>query len=207
MVRARLLVESGPHHVARRPGREREVEGESRRGSTADLVGTARPGVERVLVRRDVEHGRVVPEDVLGAVPVVHVPVDDEHSLAECGARRRGNGHVVEEAEAHGPIARRVMARGADRHEGDGVALLFERLQRGQPRSRSTPRRLPRVRSRGGVGIDGAASLLAERGEPGQIRRIMDARQLLEGRLAEGGRHNLLFGSQGAHALHDSDQT
>ena len=49
---------------------------------TADLVRTPRPGVQRVLVRRDVEDVGVVPEDRLGAVAVMHVPVHDQDPLA-----------------------------------------------------------------------------------------------------------------------------
>ena len=72
--------------VAGRPRRQREVEGETRRAGATDLLGTARPGIEGMLMGRDVEHVGVVPEDVLGAVPVVHVPVDDEDPLPECRA-------------------------------------------------------------------------------------------------------------------------
>ena len=53
-----------------------------RRVRAARLGGPARPRVQRRLVRRDVQHPRVVVEDVLGAVAVVHVPVDDGHPLA-----------------------------------------------------------------------------------------------------------------------------
>ena len=41
------------------------------------LVRPAGAGVERPLVQRDEEDGRVVPEDRLRPVPVVDVPVDD----------------------------------------------------------------------------------------------------------------------------------
>ena len=55
-----------------RPGRERDVE--RRLGL---LVRPAGAGVERPLVQRDEEDGRVVPEDRLRPVPVMDVPVDD----------------------------------------------------------------------------------------------------------------------------------
>ena len=155
---------------------------------------------------RDVEHVGVVPEDVLGAVPVVHVPVDDEDPLAEGRARRRGDGHVVDEAEAHGPVGGGVMAGRPDGDEGDALAALLECLQGGQPGPGSAPCRRPRVRPRVGVGVDVAASLRAERREAGEIGRVMDPRQLLQRRLVEGRRHDLVLGSQCAHALHDGDQ-
>ena len=43
----------------------------------------------------------VVVEDVLGAVAVVGVVVDDQHPLAPVGQARGGHGHVVEQAEPH----------------------------------------------------------------------------------------------------------
>ena len=63
------------------------------------------PGIERHLVGRAVEHARIVPEDVLGAVAVVDVPVDDRDALGAVRRLRvaRRDGGVVEEAEAHRP--------------------------------------------------------------------------------------------------------
>ena len=79
---SRHLVEGGAHHVARRAGRERHVEREAGSAGTPDLVRAARAGVQRVLVRRDVEDVGVVPEDRLGAVAVMHVPVHDQDPLS-----------------------------------------------------------------------------------------------------------------------------
>jgi len=47
-------------------------------------------------MRRDIEDLRDVPEDLLSAIAVVHVPVDDEHALAlapQCG---RGDRNIVQ---------------------------------------------------------------------------------------------------------------
>ena len=65
-------------------------------------------GIERVLERAHHQHALVVLEDVLGAVAVVHVEVDDRDALEAVRFERvrRGDGDVVEEAEAHGAIAR-----------------------------------------------------------------------------------------------------
>ena len=53
-----------------------------------------------------VEHARVALENVLRAVPVVHVPVEDEHLFgASPLGGPGGHGSVVEEAEAHGHAA------------------------------------------------------------------------------------------------------
>jgi hypothetical protein len=62
----------------------------------------------------------VAGQDVLGAVAVVHVEVDDRHALAAVAFQRiaRGERHVVEEAEAHGAAAAGVVAGRAHRAEG-----------------------------------------------------------------------------------------
>ena len=156
---------------------------------------------------RDVEHVGVVPEDVLGAVPMMHVPVDDEDPLPECRARGRGDGDIVDQTEAHGPVGGRMMPRRPDRDEGDALAALLECLQGGQPGPCAAPRRRPRVRPRAYVSASTfPAAFRAERRQAGQVGRIVDARQLVHGRLAHLGQHDLVFGSERAHAFHDGDQ-
>ena len=77
------LVEHQPVVLVDRADLERHVDGEARARARADLVGRAGARVERILVRRDVQHVRIALEDVLRAVAVVDVVVDDRH------ARRR----------------------------------------------------------------------------------------------------------------------
>ena len=57
-------------------------------------------------MQRDREHRGVVPEDRLGAVAVVHVPVDDGDptEAARCLGVPDADGDVREEAEAHAPV-------------------------------------------------------------------------------------------------------
>ena len=54
----------------------------------ADLRGPTGAGIRRPLVRGHVQHPRVVPEELLGAVAVVHVPVDDERPAPRVRQRR-----------------------------------------------------------------------------------------------------------------------
>ena len=87
--------------------------------AVADLVERAGAGIERIAVRGDVQHAGIAREDVLRAVAVVDVPIDDQHPLeAVAGAQVGGtDGDVVEEAEAHGAIALGVVAGRADERE------------------------------------------------------------------------------------------
>ena len=68
----------GQRHVHRVPG---AVPG-------AELIGGAGAGIERPLVQRAEQHPRIVPEDVLRAVAVVHVEVDHRHPREPAAQRR-----------------------------------------------------------------------------------------------------------------------
>jgi hypothetical protein len=73
-------------------------------------------------VRRAVEQVLVGPKDVLRAVAVVYVEIDDGDTFgAVLGARvQAGDGRVGEEAKAHDAIAFGVVARRANLAEGVG---------------------------------------------------------------------------------------
>ena len=134
------------------------------------------PGIQRVLVERHVDHRGVVVEDVLGAVAVVGVVVDDQHPLAPVGQRPGRDRDVVEQAEAHRPARRGVVpgrAHGAEGgvalagvEVGDGVETGAGGEQRGLVRARGTatvsgsmwpppPRVKSARRSRNGAGWTG----------------------------------------------------
>ena len=69
---------------------ERQVDGEPAPGLAADFLGGAGTGIVRILMRRHVEHVRIGLEDVLRAVAVVDVVVDDGDAAgAEARARAR----------------------------------------------------------------------------------------------------------------------
>ena len=73
---------------------------------------------------RNVEDPRVVPEDVLRAVAVMDVPVDDEHAFALVRELCRGDRDVVEQAEPLAARPGRVMPGRARQDERRlGVAL------------------------------------------------------------------------------------
>ena len=85
----------------------RAVEVRAQTLAAARFLLAAGPGIPGELVRAEVEHRAVFIEDVLRAVAVVHVPVDNQHLaqmvLALCIAG--GDGGVVEHAEAHAAMA------------------------------------------------------------------------------------------------------
>jgi hypothetical protein len=71
------------------------------------------------MVRAEIKDAVVVVEDVLRAVTVVIVEIDDENAADVVNLLQvtRGDGDVVEDAEPHAAIACRVMAGRAHRAE------------------------------------------------------------------------------------------
>ena len=80
------------------------------------------PGVKRRLVERIIKNSGVGIEDVLCSIAVMNIPVDDEyfpaaHLLEVPG----GNGHRVEQAEAHRPRGGGVMPGRPNKAECRGM--------------------------------------------------------------------------------------
>ena len=72
------------------------------------------------------EQAGVVLERRLGAIAVVHVEVDHRHpGHAQRLGFARGDGHIGEQAEPHGLVRLRVVARGT--HGGEGAISLAAR--------------------------------------------------------------------------------
>ena len=132
-------------------------------------------------MRGDVEHALLAVEDGLRAVAVVDVEVHDHHPLE---AAREGVGgrhrHVVEEAEAHGPVGQGVMARRPHRAEGAVELAVEHAVHRIHHRPRGQDRGGVGLRTGLGVGIEAVRAPLGgghERDVPGRV----DTQQLRRG--------------------------
>ena len=146
-------------------------------------LSSARVGIERVLERRDHQHPRIGGEDVLGAVAVMDVEIDDRHALDAMGGQRvRGaDRDVVEQAEAHRAVALGVVARRAHGAEGGAAFAAHDEVGREHDRARGMARRGQRVRVHRRVRIEemeaGRRALGLDRGDvlpavdPGDLPR------------------------------------
>jgi hypothetical protein len=126
----------------------------------------------------DVEDRRFVPEQVLGAVAVMDIPIDDHYPLTGVDKGGRGHGHVVQEAETHGPIGPSMVARGAGRHE-DGSVMGAGGLYGHQSGPGSHAGVLPGGGPGVGVGVEFPAAGCAELLESLQMGRGMHPDQAL----------------------------
>src|SRR5690606_1713799 len=120
--------------------------------------GAARAGIERPLVRRDVEAGGVGLERGLRAVAVMHVEIDHGDTLATVNRAgvERPNGDVVEEAEAHGRLRLGMMSRRADGAETVARPARHHLVHGMDDSARRTVGGLKGARRHGGVGVDAA---------------------------------------------------
>ena len=179
------LLEAQPVGVVAAALRQRDVDLAAPGQALAGDAGLAGARVEGRLMGADEEHVRVRQEDVLRAVAVVDVVVDDGHPRPLLAGGGGGDGHVVEQAEPHGLGPRGVVTRGT--HRGEAVVLLRrQHLQRQiHRRARRVERRLIAARTVVGVRVQPPAGLGVGVPhpvfQPLQVRLGVDAQDLLPG--------------------------
>ena len=147
--------------------------------------------IERHLVGRAIEDRRIVPDDRLRAVAVVDVPVDDGDPLGAVVALRlaRGDGRIVEQAEAHRTVGLGMMARRPDGAEGVGHAAghhLVDRQAGGGGGARGD---VVAPRAEVGVGLDRRDALVGNGGADFSdvVRGVRRGEQLRRGRCRRAG--------------------
>jgi hypothetical protein len=79
-----------------------------------------------ILVRAEVEHGVVLFKDMLGAVSVMDIEIDNEHSLvADLLGITRADSDVIEYAESHCPVGLGMVAGRSHRAESTFYMSAF----------------------------------------------------------------------------------
>lgn len=157
--------------------------GRQRRGDDvpAHRVGAA-VRIEGVLEARTEQHARVVLEDFLGAVAVVHVEVDDGHALEAVvfQGMRHADGDIVENAKAHRAVAAGVVAGRPHIAEGVLRHALHDELGGEHHGAGRAQRRLQAVRVHRGVGVEHDQSFGGRRCRDGvEIGFAVHAQELL----------------------------
>ena len=174
------------------------------------LLARAGAGIKRHLVGGAIEHGLVVPENILRAVAVMHVPIDDGDALGPVLLLRMagGDGDCVEKAEAHRRFALGMMTRRAGGDKGVVGGPLKHRIHRRIRRADGIHDRLKTLRARHRVGVDAGEALFGDRGRDlgEEILRMRQQHRFLRParRLDAGERGEILVvegGEQRAQAL------
>ena len=131
-------------------------------------------------MRAGVEDARLGLQDRLRAVAVVDVPVDDRDPLdAGCERGCRGGGDVVQQTEAHLPLARGVVAGGTDGCEGGADLPREHRLGRDERGADGSACGCRRCRRDVGVGVEPASTARGDAVEVLDRRAGVDGEQLL----------------------------
>lgn len=153
-----------PVFTARGSAMQRNVECEALPAAAPALSCGAGSWIIRVLVCREIKHGRIEPEDVLGAVSVMDIPIDDQdplHSilfLSVAGSNRR----IVENAESHRPFARGMMTRRPHQAERPAAILLHHLVHSGYRATGCEQRNIEGFTADVGVRIKEILTLLAQ---------------------------------------------
>ena len=122
----------------------------------AALAGGAGAGKQRHLVRRAIHHGRIGPENILGAVAVMDVEIDHRGARDAVFALGVAGGDrgIVEEAEAHRLADFGMMAGRAHRDERVVVRAGHHRIGRRHRAADAAHHGFPGARRHRGVAVD-----------------------------------------------------
>jgi hypothetical protein len=98
-----------------------------------------------MLVERHVSNRRVSLNQRLRTIPVMHVPIDNEHLLVPRTLSVSGRDHdVIHQAKSHSPTCERMVPRWTN--GGKGVASPIDRMiHGGQDRARGSQGSRPAV--------------------------------------------------------------
>src|SRR5919112_6148438 len=154
--------------------RQRHVDREARPFSSPHFTCFTSPWIEGTLMHREVEDAGVPVEDVLGAVAVVHIPVQDGDLLQPLREGVSGcDGRVVREAEPHPVVPPRVVARrtgdGEGRLTGEGA---LDRRAGGPAREGGS---LPGTRADRGIRAEVALSRRGHLSQVFQVSEVVDS--------------------------------
>ena len=120
-------------------------------------------------------------EDVVGAVSVVDVPVEDHHPFDLLHSKRMtyGDGDVVEQAEAHRPLGLGMVTRGTVRAEAARHITVEKHVhQRHRPPGR-VHGRLERAFAGNRIEVDVTPTATGEALDRGDVRLRVDPGELL----------------------------
>ncbi len=100
--------------------RKRNILGVARPSSAARFIRLAGARIKGILVCTEEKHRRIFVEGVLGAVAMMHIPINNGHPLQTVPLLQipGGDRDVIEETKPHRMFGFRMMTRGTDGTKG-----------------------------------------------------------------------------------------
>src|SRR5262249_24559140 len=144
-------------------GWQRHIHGVALTTSRARFRRRASARVEGILVRAKVEDTGVRFEDVLCAVAVVHVPVDDQNVVEPMLLLEiaRQNGDIIEQTKTHGAVGLRMVPWRPYSTEHLRHLAAHHRISGRQGSCHSFQSSVTRITTNDGIRIEGYGGALA----------------------------------------------
>jgi hypothetical protein len=163
----------------RRAEFERQIELRAERGAFANLTHVAGPWIKGPAMDREESDLFVAPEDLLGAVAVMHIPVDDQNAIeSEFVDRQPGaDRHVVKQAKAHRRGGTGVVPRRANETKGRRIFPANNPLDGIRNRPGRQQRHVERFCANDRIDFNRPSTAAGELRDRGDIVRIMHPRQ------------------------------
>src|SRR6185437_5854422 len=163
--------------------RESRGQGDVPDVAQAVVIGGAAAWIPGPLVHRDEVDALIALDERLRPVPVVDVPVDDEHAVETVTATRvmGSDRHIAEEAEPHSAVAERVVAGRPDRAEAARGASVDGHVDGIQDAAGGRCCRIPGPFAGDGVGVERAAAGGDQLFDVADVNRVVRERELLRG--------------------------
>ena len=161
---------------------QRQVEDRSETFSFSGFFRVAGAGIKRGAMCREEMNLAVLVEDVLRAVAVMHVPIDDQNSPQPVRlSLSRRNRDAVEQTKTHRIVGQCVMPRGADEAQRSAMFRvgLQNLIDRGAGSTGGSDRDLERTSAANGVRFDAPAAVLAEAFDAADVPGRVDSQKLL----------------------------
>ena len=166
-----------------RSHRHREISRGSKSGTLACFLLFTTPRVKRPAVNGEETDLFVSPEDILGAVTVVDIPVNDQHTIqaVTVDGDLGGQGDVIEQAESHAAVGQGMVAGRTYQAECPGLVTVDHLCNCIGYRTGSQARDIPGLFAGDRVRVDNSSSLASDPLETFQVLCAMDRFQLIEG--------------------------
>lgn len=178
-----LVLEPGEVILPARSHRHREISRGPKSGTLTCFLLFTTPRVKRPAVNGEETDLFVSPEDILGAVTVVDIPVNDQHAVqaVTVDGDLGSQGDVIEQAESHATVGQGMVAGRTHQAECPVLFTVDHLCNRIGYRTGSQARDIPGLFAGNRIRVDNPSSLASDLLETLQVLCAMDRFELIDG--------------------------